>query len=71
MKDRINSFRRFSKRVPFRDASFSETDRQPLEIIGTAGGETTKTAASPAHLAAPRPSETKPPHDFRLNRPLR
>lgn len=45
MKDRINSFRRFSKRVPFRDASFSETDRQPLEIIGTAGGMIIETPA--------------------------
>jgi hypothetical protein len=53
MKDRINSFRRFSRRVPLRDASFSETDCQPLEIIGTAGGDTTKTAAPPPLLAAP------------------
>lgn len=43
MKDRINSFRRFSKRVPFRDASFSETDRQPLEIVGAAGDLTITT----------------------------
>lgn len=57
MKDRINSYRRFPKRIPFREASFSETDCQPLGIIGTAGSKTLQ-APDRRSLLKPLPKMT-------------